>query len=223
MTRRNHALNRCPGCRLHPGLCACALIPRIVTRTRVVLVIHRTELRKTTNTGRLATQCLVHSELLVRGDDEPTPPLVFGEDVAPLLLFPADDATPLDALAPTLGGKPVVLVVPDGTWRQAAKARNRVPGLRDIPCASLPSGGSPSRYQLRVASHAEGLATIEAIARALGLLEGPAIQAALEYPFRVMVDRTRWARGLCSTEDVTGGVPPGALRHDPRGARSGVT
>lgn len=223
MTRRNHALNRCPGCRLHPGLCACALIPKIAARTRLVLVIHRTELRKTTNTGRLATQCLVNSELVVRGDDEPTAPMVFGDDVAPVLLFPADDAIPLDVLVPRLGGKPVVLVVPDGTWRQAAKARNRVAGLRDIPCASLPAGGSPSRYQLRIASHADGLATIEAVARALGVLEGPSFQAALEHPFRVMVDRTRWARGLCSTEDVTGGIPEGALRHDPRGARLRVT
>lgn len=210
-------MNRCPGCRLHPGLCACALIPRLVTRTRLVLIIHRTELRKTTNTGRLATQCLVDSQLIVRGDDEPTGPIAFPPDVAPVLLFPADDAVPLDTLVPTLGGKPVVLVVPDGTWRQAAKTRNRVPGLRDIPCASLPAGGGPSLYRLRVASQADGLATIEAIARAFGILEGPEIQAALEHPFRVMVDRTLWARGVCNTEDVTGGVPEGALRHDPRG------
>ncbi|MFO0612669.1 MAG: tRNA-uridine aminocarboxypropyltransferase [Polyangiaceae bacterium] len=216
MARNTAARGRCAGCRLHLDLCACELIPAIATRTRVVVIIHRSELRKTTNTGRLATQCLVNSELVVRGDHGPSPTIAFPPDVAPVVLFPAPDAVPLAELAPTLGGKPVALVVPDGTWRQAAKVRNRVPGLRDLPCACLPPGEAPSAYRLRASAHDHGLATIEAIARALGVLEGEAIRTALERPFLVMVERTLWARGLCRAEDVTGGVPVGATCHDPR-------
>ena len=73
----------------------------------------------------------------------------------------------------------------------------------------------PSIYRLRSEAHAHGLATIEAIARALAVLEGPEIEAALELPFRAMVERTLWARGDLEAESVTGGIPEGAVRHDP--------
>jgi DTW domain-containing protein len=217
MSRRANVARRCERCRMHLSLCMCALIPRIVTRTRVLVVMHRSEDRKPTNTGRLATQSLVNSEVVLRGDrGAPNEPLRIPEGTTPILLYPAEDAVPLVELAPRLADRPVTLIVPDGNWRQAFKVRNRVPGLRDVTCVTLPaSEGKPSTYRLRVEAHAHGLATIEAIARALGVLEGPEIEAALERPFRIMVERTLWARGAIATDSVTGGIPDGAQRHDP--------
>jgi tRNA-uridine aminocarboxypropyltransferase len=196
---------------MHQSLCVCALVPRVETRTRVVLVIHRSEDRKPTNTGRLATLCLPNSEVVVRGHQEaPTDTLPLGE--RPLLLFPADDAVVLE---PEMArGGPVTLVVPDGTWRQASKVRARVPALRGVPCVRL-AAGAPSIYRLRAEAHAHGLATFEAIARALAVLEGPEIGRALEGPFRAMVERTLWSRGDLDDDDVAAGIPSGALRHDP--------
>jgi DTW domain-containing protein YfiP len=194
------------------GLCVCALMPcpRLETRTRLVLIIHRYEDRKPTNTGRLAAECLANSETIVRGHaSSPTPPFVCSPGTQPLLLFPHEDATPLSDLATT--ASPVTLIVPDGTWRQAAKVRSRVCGLRDIPCISLPAG-APSMYRLRTESHEAGLATIEAIARVLGVLEGDPVRRALELVFRAMVDRTLWSRGMARTADVTGGIPGGVVR-----------
>jgi DTW domain-containing protein YfiP len=107
--------------------------------------------------------------------------------------------------------------VTDGTWRQAFKVRNRVAGLSDLPCVSLPHD-APSTYRLRSEAHPHGLATIEAIARAMGILEGergPEVRLSLERVFRAMVERTLWARGEIDPCDVTGGVPEGAMRHDP--------
>src|SRR5579862_3098564 len=121
-------------------LCICSLLPqpRIATRTRLVLIIHRYEIRKPTNTGHLATECLANSETIVRGHEaSPTPVFEITPGTQPLLLFPDDDATPLRQSS-TLG--PITLIVPDGNWRQASKVRHRVPGLRDIPCVSLPTG-----------------------------------------------------------------------------------
>ena len=66
-------LKRCPECRLHRTLCLCALIPRLVTRTKVVLVMHDLELRKPTNTGTLAARCLPNSSVLVRGRPRTVP------------------------------------------------------------------------------------------------------------------------------------------------------
>ncbi len=202
---------------MHGSLCICRLFPRLETRTRLVLIIHRYEDRKPTNTGRLATECLANSEVIVRGHEaHPSAPLAFPPDTQPVLLFPDEDAIPIERFADC--ALPVTLIVPDGTWRQASKVRARVPGLRDVPRLSHPRGPR-SVYRLRVDAHEEGLATIEAIARALGVLEraeGERVQRALEWVFRAMVERTLWARGAIERADVTGGIPEGAVRHDPR-------
>jgi DTW domain-containing protein YfiP len=199
---------------MHASLCVCALIPRVVTRTRLVLVIHRIEARKPSNTGRLAVECLPNSEVCIRGHlDAPSSPLRLDPDSEPVFLFPHESARPLSELVGSR--RPVTLIVPDGTWRQASKVRQRVPGLSDVPYVSLPHD-EPSVYRLRAEAHQRGLATIEAIARAMGILEGVAVRRALEHVFRAMVDRTLWSRGEMETEHVTGGVPVGAMRHDPQ-------
>jgi DTW domain-containing protein YfiP len=200
---------------LHASLCICSLIEPIETRTRLVLVIHRAELRKSTNTGHLAVACLANSEVVVRGrEGAPTPPLELGAGAQPLFLFPHENEA--EVLRPGLvsSDRPVTLIVPDGNWRQAARVRARVPGLRDVPCVALPPG-EPSRYRLRSEAHPDRLATIEAIARAMEVLEGPHVRRALDHVFWVMVDRTLWVRGSIPGDEVTGGIPPGALRHDP--------
>jgi DTW domain-containing protein YfiP len=212
-------IRRCPSCCLHRSLCICALIPTIATRTRVVLVIHQLELNKPTNTGRLAVRCLPNSELLVRGLSKEAlpaarePAWIAGPR---LLLYPHADAQPIERWRDS--EEPLTLVVPDGTWRQAARARRRVPGLADVPCVALPS--VVSGYRLRQATRPGRLSTLEAIARALEILEGPAVSEQLEHIHRVMIDRTLWTNGRLATEAVTGGIPPGVQSHDPL---SGVT
>jgi DTW domain-containing protein YfiP len=135
-----------------------------------------------------------------------------------LLLFPHAEARPLEDWRDAT--RPITLVVPDGTWRQAKKARRRVAGLSELPCVTFPAAG-PSAYRLRHAARPNRLATIEAIARALQILEDPTrgdeIQRRLVHIFRVMVDRTLWTNGRISTDAVTGGIPPGIRSHDPLG------
>jgi DTW domain-containing protein YfiP len=210
MSRRDNTRLRCGRCRMIGALCVCSLLPspRLATRTRLILLIHRFEDRKPTNTGRLAVECLSNSEVMVRGHaSEPPPTFVCDAGSTPLLLFPHPDATPLDERSPWLGSKrPVTLIVPDGNWRQASKVRNRVGGLRGVPCVALPAG-EPSVYRLRAEAHLAGLSTLEAIARAMGLLEGAAVRQALEAVFRAMVERTLWSRGTVPTAEVSGGIP----------------
>jgi DTW domain-containing protein YfiP len=211
MSRRENAAVRCAHCRLHVGLCICSKLPRIETKTRVVLVIHRFEDRKSTNTGRIATQCLSNSEVVLRGGESdrgrsPT----WDPGTSPVVLFPCDEAVPLERYA----DRPVTLIIPDGNWRQASKVKRRIPALASVPCAILPRG-APSQYRLRAETHDGGLSTLEAIARALGILEGPDVQAALEHVLTRLVERTLWARGTIGAADVTHGVPDGAKRHDP--------
>lgn len=181
--------------------------------------MHRAEDCKSTNTGRIAAACLASSEVLVRGHKErPSEPLALSEEVQPLLLFPFEDARPIADAARSLDERPVVLVVPDGTWRQASKVRRRVPGLAGMRCVSV-SGEARLPHRLRAEAHAHGLSTIEAVARAMAVLEGEHVQQSLERVFRSMVERTLWTRGELATADVCGGIPEGAVRHDPRVTR----
>jgi len=218
MTRVGNAHYRCARCRMHVGLCICELIPRLRTRTRLLLVIHRFEDNKPTNTGRLAAHCVEGSAVVVRGDaGASSEPLELDPDTEPVLLYPTEDSMPLESVAArsSAAGRAVTLIVPDGSWRQAAKVRKRLPGLTSVPCVRLPPG-EPSRYQLRRSPETERLSTIEAVARALGILEGDdAVRAAIERPFRAMVERTLWMRGKLERHEVDAGIPEGAERHDP--------
>jgi DTW domain-containing protein YfiP len=219
MSRRDNVEARCAVCRLHATLCICALVPRLRTRTRLVLLVHYREARKPSNTGQLAARCLERSSAEIfgkRGQVLEAP--VIGDDELPLLLFPDDDAVPISQHA--AGEQPIALFVPDGNWRQASKVRRRVPGLGAIQCVTLPEAG-PTEYRLRAEPREGGLATLEAIARALGILEGdagPRTERAMLAVFRVMVERTLWFRGKLRDHEVTGGIPEAALVDDPRGA-----
>jgi DTW domain-containing protein YfiP len=210
---------------MHRTLCICSLLPSLATRTRLVLVLHQLESRKTTNTGRLAARCLANSQVVFRGRDDEmrrtdgpgdgAGASLWPPDSDPVLLLPHETARPLTEWASS--PRPVTLIVPDGTWRQVKKTRRRIPGLDRVPCAVLP-GADSSRYRLRRDARPDRLATLEAIALAMGVLEGAEIQRALLHVFAVMVDRTLWTNGRIATEEVTGGIPAGVFPHDPTGA-----
>jgi DTW domain-containing protein len=193
---------------MHQPLCICSLTPRLQTRTRLVLVLHKDEERKTTNTGQLAAHCLENSTVVITGDPaRPLPASLVRGGEQPLLLFPSHDARPITDFAAS--ERPIALIVPDGNWRQGGKVRSRVPSLATVPCVCLPAGPA-TIYRLRAEQRPGGLATLEAIARALDVLEGgPAAEAMLAV-FRVMVDRTLWTRGALTDDEVEGGIPAGA-------------
>ena len=208
---------RCPRCRLHTDLCACPLLAPIVVATQLLLVTHKFEHRKATNTGHLAVQCLKGARLCLRGrEDAPDDPVVWDQDRAPLFLFPCRDAIPLDEWQAVHAAKPkaITLIVPDGTWRQANRVKRRVPGLAQVQAVSL-AATQESNYRLRRTHVGSRLATFEAIALALGILEGPAIGTHLLNVFRAIVDRALWSNGRLATRDVTGGIPAGARQDGP--------
>ena len=191
--------HRCPGCRMLIVACLCDLVPRVETRTRVLVVLHHAETQKPSNTGRLALRCLPNSGAIIRGaPEQPTaaPAPDWAEYGDPVVLFPHPDARPL---AEFCGGpRPVTLIVPDGTWRQAQRVRRRVAGLAEVPCAFV-TRDAPSEYRLRRTPDARRLSTMEAIAEALCLLEGaegPAVRELLLEIFQVMVERQLRGRAL---------------------------
>jgi DTW domain-containing protein YfiP len=165
--------------------------------TRVVLVMHYREFIKTTATGPLAVEMLANSELRIHGHRDNL--LDFSDlnvsDRRTLLLYPGDDAPELSRACLADDPRPVTLVVPDGNWRQASRMGRRLPGLEHAEMVRLPAG-RPSEWGVRREHREEGLATFEAIARAMGILESATVQQEMESLFREMVRRTLGARGL---------------------------
>lgn len=214
--RVNFHASRCTRCKLHPNLCVCTAIEPQTTRTKVSLVLPHLETQKPTNTGMLALHCLANADVHYRRDGAPEPELL-DPAYQPVLLFPSEDARCVSEWVDH--EQPLQLIVPDGTWRQASKMRRRVPCLREVPCVLLPPG-PPSCYHLRGGQPESRLATMEAVARALGILEGAAVQAHLEHIFRLKVDRYLWIMGKIHRDAVYGGIQPGVHAHDPT---SGMT
>lgn len=192
MGQRKMQHPRCPACYLHVELCLCDRIPRLeVRRTSVVLVMHRRELHKPTNTGRLALLTLSDAHLALRGRQGEVLDLTpyAGPERRSLVLFPREDAVPLDAALLDADPRPLTLFVPDGTWAQARRVVRRDPILQAATAVLVPPG-PPTRYRLRREHQLGGLATAEAMARALRVIEGDHVADGLEALFELMIERS---------------------------------
>lgn len=203
---------RCKECEMRQALCICAFIPKIETKTKLILLIHAAETKRTSNSGKLATKVLQNSEMRVRGLKEgpiETEGITVPERQS-LLLFPSINAVDLTPEYVAQIKKPITLIVPDGNWRQASKVPNREPALYSMPRVRVPVG-RPSEYHLRLETRPEGLATFEAIARAMGVIEGKEVQEKMEDIFKIMVERTLWSRSKIKAADCIGGIPKEAM------------
>lgn len=174
--------------------CLCSELQPVASRTRVIVLRHRKEIHRTSNTGRLVPLTLEDGHVRVVGGRGVK---IAESDVADptrrvLVLFPGPDSRPIDRSDDD--PRPVTLLVPDSTWRRAFKMTTREPALSGIPRVHVPLG-APSQYRLRRHPDPRFLATFEAIARALGVLEGPELQQHLERRFELLVERTLASRG----------------------------
>ena len=181
---------QCARCLRPETHCLCALIPHLDSRTRVLILQHPSEVNHALNTARLAALGLNNAELIVGEVFDDLPALLSPPGYQARLLFPADDAQPLEAYRSEGGeaGSPsMLLVVPDGTWRKARKLLHLNPLLAALPRVTL-AQAVPSRYRLRKAPGPGALSTVEAIVQALQTLEAPKTFEALLRPFEALID-----------------------------------
>ena len=111
------------------------------------------------------------------------------------LFYPTVDAVELDRELVAQERTPIQLLVPDGSWRQAKKVHSRHHELKDVPRVKI---GAPdvSKFHLRAQHRPEGMATLQAIAHALGVIEGDLVKAQLMKLYDAKVERTMLGRGL---------------------------
>ncbi|MCF5140703.1 DTW domain-containing protein [Pseudomonas sp. WS 5532] len=176
---------QCPRCLRPVTHCLCALIPSLDSRTRILLLQHPSEVNHALNTARLAALGLNNAQLVVGEVFDDLAMLLSPPGYQARLLFPADDAEPLQTYTPS--DQPLLLVVPDGTWRKARKLLHLNPLLAALPRVALASE-RVSRYRLRKAPGPGALSTVEAIVQALQVLEAPASFDALLKPFDALIE-----------------------------------
>jgi DTW domain-containing protein len=102
------------------------------------------------------------------------------------VLFPGPDALPLtEAIARGVDR----LIVPDGTWPQAARLARRDPLCAGLPCVKLVCT-RPSRYAMRRSERPDALCTFEAIAEAPRILESDEVADRMHAAFTPWVERS---------------------------------
>lgn len=195
--RKRKTKNPCQGCGLHLNRCICKLVTSLDLKTKIVLVIHRKELKRTTNTGQLALKSLVNSEMRIRGEQN-CKPLDLSDlltaNYQTYLFFPSDDAVELTSELVQSSPLPIQLIVPDGNWRQASKVFSRHPELKALKKVKI-SAVNKSNLHLRTEHTPEGMATLQAIALALGIIEGPNVQKILLDLYDAKLKQTLIGRG----------------------------
>ncbi|NIE74323.1 DTW domain-containing protein [Pantoea sp. Ap-967] len=177
---------RCERCQRPLDHCLCPLIPTLVSRTRVVLLQHASEASHALNTARLAALGLVNAELRIGEVFEGLADLLATPGYRPALLFPGEQAKVLAAYGKT-DDTPLLLIVPDGTWRKARKLLYLNPLLQALPRVTL-ADVAPSRYRLRKAPEPGAVSTIEAVVQALNVLEQPLNFDGLLRPFEALIE-----------------------------------
>ena len=204
---------RCTGCEIRRPLCFCDCIERIETKTRVIILMHTSEEVLTSNTAKLSAKALSNSELRIYGRqyERMSTEGLSQLGLTSLLLFPSPHAKLLTKEFVEDLSEPATLIVPDASWRTTTKFVRHEPSLAGIQHVKL-EPGAPSEYLLRKQSSEQNLCTLEAIARALGILDSIDVQRKLEKLLRVLVERTLWSRGLIkASQCVTAGIPLEAL------------
>jgi DTW domain-containing protein YfiP len=166
-------------------------------KTKIALIIHHRELSRNSNTGLLALKALVNGVIRVRGEGKAALDLhdLLSPEYRTFLFFPCADAVELDEALVGQEGRPIQLIVPDGTWRQAKKILSRHPELKDLPRVKI-STPQNSIFGLRAQSRPERMATLPAIAHAMGVIEGDSIRAQLMKLYDAKVERALAGRGI---------------------------
>ncbi|MBC3411974.1 DTW domain-containing protein [Pseudomonas sp. SWRI51] len=178
---------RCERCQRPLAHCLCPLIPDLASRTRVVLLQHPSETSHALNTARLAALGLANAQLQVGEVFDDLQALLATPGYRPVVLFPGDDAQVLQPYNASPDPLPLLLIVPDGTWRKARKLLYLNPSLAALPRVTL-GEVPPSRYRLRKAPQPGALSTIEAVVQALNVLEAPHSFDELLRPFEALID-----------------------------------
>jgi len=185
---------RCPGCRLRPSHCLCALRSALPTHAGVCLLMADIEPLKPSNTGWLVADVVADTFAFGWARTEVAPALLAllaDPQWQPYVVFPGDFVEPQRVVThvqpctptartdhPATARHPLFVLL-DATWPEARRMFRKSPYLDTLPVLSL-QPGQASRYQLRHAPRESHLCTAEVAAQCLALAGEEQASAVLE-------------------------------------------
>ena len=165
---------RCPGCRLMPSHCICALLPEVPTKVGMCLLMADIEPLKPSNTGWLIADVVPDTFAFGWARTEVDPALLAllaDPQWQPYVVFPGEFVEPervVHAVQPLLAGQRPLFILLDATWPEARKMFRKSPYLNRLPVLSL-APEQVSRYQLRRSKRDDHFCTSEVASLCLEL------------------------------------------------------
>lgn len=153
----------CPGCGLS-FQCLCTLIPKLNSKTEIILLTHPNEMLRDTNSGKIVSQTLNNCSTFIWDRKQPDAELlrrINSKDKRVLLLFPSEKSRSLEQVDDKAADQSEFLfIILDSTWQEAKKMLNKSEWLKDIATVHLTTD-RPSAYSLRKNQQPGNLCTCE--------------------------------------------------------------
>jgi DTW domain-containing protein len=180
---RGKSVVRCDMCQLAEFACLCDWMPKIKSRCEFILIMHRFEVFKPTNTGRLVADVLPNNtHVFSWSRTEPAPELLAllnDKHRQCFIVFPVNDENesehqekkrrrvfseiPVGELTPTF-------ILLDGTWKQSGRMFHLSRWLEGVACISFSDailGDYMKGYTMRKSHQDHFLSTAESAALCL--------------------------------------------------------
>ena len=206
---RGANVKRCEACRLPIAACICEYKSALTSSVKFVVLMHRYETYKPTNTGRLIADSIADThviEWLGRKDPGVELAALLADDAYyPVIVFPpADDylsrMTDPDSVKLKATGRTPLFIVLDGTWRQARRMFRHSDYLQHLPVISLETIRESS-YGLRKAIHEGQLCTAEVAIALLEQMDDNQAATHLDVYFKRFNDHYVASRGRLAKRD----------------------
>ena len=174
---RGANLTRCPSCLMAHDACFCDARVETNLPIEIVLLYHRDEIHKPTNSGRLIADLFpkqTHAFLWSRKDPESKLLELLNEEGREIvLLFPdlekKNTSFEINSETSPSSTKKTTLILFDATWKQASKMFHLIKWLRNYPCLNI-NMEKQKAFLVRHAKHDMQFATAEVTAMALNAL-----------------------------------------------------
>jgi DTW domain-containing protein YfiP len=166
---------RCPGCRLAPSYCICALRQQLPTQAAMCLLMADTEPLKPSNTGWLIADVVKDTFAFGWARTEVDPALLVllaDSQWQPVVVFPGDFVETervVHEVTVTNGHKRPLFILLDATWPEARKMFRKSPYLNGLPVLSL-NPEQVSNYKLRRSRRVDHFCTSEVASLCLELV-----------------------------------------------------
>lgn len=205
---RGKSVQRCDDCQLAVYACICKWKVSLTANSEFILLIHRNEVFKPTNTGRLIADVFpgnTHVFCWSRTEpDERLLRMLMDTSRRCLIVFPAEAAVSGGNAREVIrhlpnDGRVNTFILLDGTWKQSGRMFHLSRWLDNVPCVEL-TDIALGRYAVRKSHQHHYVSTAEAAALCLNLAGEVSVAGALTDYFQLFNQHYLATRGCYEPE-----------------------